>query len=165
MTDHQVVLRGYIRTLVPQEAGIRDVLQNTNLALWERRETFEPGTNFKAWSFAIARFRVMEHRKRLLREHKLVFSSELTEMLGEAWDGRDADTVETELRALEECLDGLREKDRALIAARYETKTPLAEYARTDGRSEPSLRVALNRLRGILRQCVDSKLSGERGLA
>ena len=150
---------------MPQEADLRDVLQNTNLALWERRETFQPGTNFKAWCFAIARFRVMEHRKRLQREHKLMFSPELTDMLGEVWDRRDADSVEAELQALEACLEKLRDKDRSLIAARYETRTPLAEYAKTDGRSEPSLRVALNRLRTILRDCINAKLSGERGMA
>lgn len=165
LTDHQAVLRGYLRTLVPHEADLRDILQNTNLALWERRETFEPGTNFKAWSFAIARFRVLEYRKKLQREHKLAFSAGLIDMLGEAWEQRDADSVERELRALDECLGGLRTKDRALIAARYDSQTPLAEYAKTDGRSEPSLRVALNRLRTILRDCINAKLSGERGMA
>lgn len=96
------------------------------------------GTKFKAWCFAIARFRVMEHRKRLQREHKLMFSPELTDMLGEVG------TAGMRIRwkqssALEACLENLRDKDRALIAARYETRTPLAEYAKTDGRSEPSL--------------------------
>lgn len=165
MTDHQAVLRGYLRTLMPHEADLRDVLQNTNLVLWERRETFEPGTNFKAWCFAIARYRVLEHRKKLQREHKLMFSPELTEMLRHAWDHRDAESVEAEFQALEKCLRKLREKDRRLVAARYEKRIPLAEYAHTDGRPEPSLRVALNRIRGMLRQCITTALAGERGTA
>lgn len=163
LTDHQAVIRGYIRVLIPNDADIRDVLQNTNVVLWERRETFVPGSNFKAWAFAIARFRAMEHRKKLQREHKLVFDQGLVELLDEGWNGCDTELIECEYQALEHCLGKLRDKDRALIDARYTHKTPLAEFAKTDGRSESSLRVALNRLRTLLRDCINTRLATEGG--
>ena len=36
LTEHQPVLRGYIRSLLPNASDIQDVLQNTNIVLWER---------------------------------------------------------------------------------------------------------------------------------
>lgn len=163
LTDHQAVLRGYIGVLIPNDSDIRDVLQNTNVALWERRDTFELGTNFKAWAFAIARFRAMEHRRKLQQENRLVFDTDLIELLDEAYHEKSPDSVENEYRALDHCLGRLSPKDRALIAARYTARTPLAEYAKFDGRSEPSLRVILNRLRTLLRDCMNARLAAEGG--
>lgn len=164
LTDHQAVIRGYLRTLIPNESDIRDVQQNTNLVLWERRETFELGSNFKAWAFAIARFRAMEHRTKLQRENRLVFDPDLIGLLDGAYHEKSADSVENEYRALSHCLGRLNAKDRALIDARYTSKIPLAEYAVSDGRAEPSLRVTLNRLRTLLRDCMNKQLAGEGGL-
>ena len=163
LTDHQAVIRGYIRTLIPNDSDIRDVQQNTNLVLWERRDTFEPGSNFKAWAFAIARFRAMEHRKKLQKENRLVFDTDLIELLDAGYHEKSADSVENEYRALNHCLSLLNARDRALIDARYTFKTPLAEYSRSDGRSESSLRVILNRLRTLLRDCMNKQLAGEGG--
>lgn len=163
LTDHQAAIRGYIRVLIPNEFDIRDVLQNTNLFLWEERDTFVAGSNFKAWAFAVARFRAMEHIKKLKQQNRLVFDSQLIELLDadshEPW----SDSMEREFNALEHCLQLLSTKDRALIDARYASRTPLAEYAARDGRSEASLRVILCRLRGILRGCIDKQLHFEEG--
>mgnify|MGYP000113776971 CR=1 FL=1 len=35
---------------MPGMDGVDDVLQETNVVLWEKRATFEPGTNFRAWA-------------------------------------------------------------------------------------------------------------------
>lgn len=163
LTDHQAAIRGYIRVLIPNEFDIRDVLQNTNLFLWEKRDTFEPGSNFKAWAFAVARFRAMEHLKKLKRENRLVFDSELIELIDADCHEPWSDSMEREFNALEHCLQLLNTKDRALIDARYSSRTPLAEYAARDGRSEASLRVILCRLRGILRACMDKQLDPGEG--
>ena len=64
---HQSALHAYIISLMPGVDGVDDVLQETNLVLWEKRRTFEPGSNFRAWACAIARFRVMGHRRKLAR--------------------------------------------------------------------------------------------------
>ena len=43
-------LFAYILTLVPHRDVARDILQETNLVLWRRREEFVPGTSFVAWA-------------------------------------------------------------------------------------------------------------------
>ena len=164
LTDHQAVIRGYLRTLIPNDSDIRDVQQNTNLALWERRDTFELSSNFKAWAFAIARFRAMEHHRKRKRENRLVFDLDLIELLAAEYEERCPNSVDREYCALNHCLGLLDPKNRALIEARYTSRIPLAEYAVSDGRSEPSLRVILNRLRALLRDCMNEQLAAEGGL-
>ncbi len=158
LTEHQAAIRGYIRALIPQEADINDVLQNTNMFLWERRAKFEVGSNFKAWAFAITRFRVMEHIHRLRRENRITFDAGLIQLLDQACLETPNRRIDAEYSALEHCLGLLNHKDRALIDARYGSRTPLADYARCDGRTEASLRVILNRLRVLLRRCMNQQL-------
>jgi RNA polymerase sigma-70 factor (ECF subfamily) len=162
LTEHQAVLRGYIRALIPSASDVGDVLQNTNLALWERRRDFVPGSNFKAWAFTLARYRALEHRRALRRDHRLVFDDELLDLLAKtAEHGFDADGLERKRRALNHCLKQLKDRDRALLASRCSRGCTLEEYSLADGRSPGSLRVILNRLRTILRRCVEDRLALE----
>lgn len=162
LTEHQAALRGYIRALIPSASDVGDVLQNTNLALWERRRDFVPGSNFKSWAFTLARYRALEHRRALRRDHRLVFDDELLDLLAKtAGHGFDADSLERKRLALNHCLKQLKSKDRALLASRYSGDCTLGEYSLADGRSPGSLRVILNRLRTILRRCVEDRLALE----
>ncbi len=158
LTDHQSMMRGYIRTLIPNASDIRDVLQNTNIVLWERRAEFKHGSNFKAWAFTIARYRALEHRKKMRKDNQLVFDDALLELLSSP-DQSTSEHQERKQIALVDCLSSLKKKDRDLIQARYFQNTTLEHYAKTDGRSYGSLRVILNRLRIALRQCIDTKIS------
>jgi len=157
LTDHQSVMRSYITQLIPNASDVRDVLQITNVALWERRENFTLGTNFKAWALATARFRAMQHRQKMKRDQILVFDDDLIETLDEEFD-RDLERTEEMKVALEVCLGKLKPRDAELINARYTLGISLAEFAKTDGRTEGSLRVILNRLRALLKTCVDQQI-------
>jgi DNA-directed RNA polymerase specialized sigma24 family protein len=50
MTKHQSRLRVFIRSLLPGSPDVEDVLQNTNVVLWQKRTEFEHGRNFLAWA-------------------------------------------------------------------------------------------------------------------
>lgn len=56
MTEHQGNLRAFIVSLMPGSPDVADVLQETNAALWQKREKFEPETNFTAWAFHLRGF-------------------------------------------------------------------------------------------------------------
>ena len=83
ITRHQSMLKAFIVSLMPGIDGVDDVLQQTNLVLWEKRECFRPGSNFRAWACTIARLEVKSHRRRMVRQGKLSLSEELSEMLAE----------------------------------------------------------------------------------
>ena len=161
LTTHQSMIRGYIRTLIPNASDAPDILQNTNIVLWEKREAFQAGSNFKAWAFAIARFRAMNHRKKQLRKKELVLDESIIELLEQCAPQDESWMVEQQQLALEQCLGGLKSKDRELIHHRYAAHTRLADYAQIIGSTPASLRVKLNRLRDVLRHCLAQKLEGD----
>jgi len=155
---HQSALHSYIISLMPGMDGVDDVLQETNLVLWEKRRTFEPGSNFRAWACAIARFRVMGHRRKLGRLGAELFDDELAEQLAMECEAEPEELTDR-LRALESCLGRLPEKERALIDFRYFSDSQLEEYAAQCGRPVDSLRVSLFRIRAALKKCITGELA------
>ena len=142
----------------PNRVAAQDILQETNLVLCKKVSEFEPGTNFKAWAFAIARFEVLNYRKQQARDARLVFSEELEETFAEEL-AQQSDDLERRHAALKACLGKLREKDRALLMHRYAKKGTLDEFARAAGRSVGGLKVTLHRLRNTLLACMQKQLS------
>lgn len=158
IANHQAALHAYIISLMPGMDGVDDVLQETNLVLWDKRRTFEPGSNFRAWACAIARFKVMGHRRKLGKLGFQLFDDDLAEQLaieGEA----EPEELSNRLRALESCLGRLPEKERALIDFRYFSDSHLDEYAAKCGRPADSLRVSLFRIRAALKKCITGELA------
>lgn len=158
LTQYQVSLRAYIISLMPGVNGVSDVLQDTNLTLWEKSKTFKPGSNFKAWAFAIARHKAKNHLRKVLRQQPvLCLDDDLTEKLASHCLLEPEDT-EMRMSALEKCLSKLNPGELALIKQRYATETTLEEYARTLSRPAGSLRVTIYRIRRNLRQCISYQL-------
>jgi RNA polymerase sigma-70 factor (ECF subfamily) len=161
ITRHQTMLRAYITSLMPGLDGADDVLQETNLILWEKRGTYQPGTNFRAWACAIARLEVKAHRRKMLRLGKVMLDEDLAEDLAEQGAATPAECDER-LQALKRCLDRLGEKERQLIEHRYFSKLPLAEFANLCGRPVESLRVSLFRIRAALKSCITDAMITQR---
>lgn len=160
LTEHQSAIRFYIASLLPGEARAADVAQQANLTIWDKRNDFEPGTNFKAWAFSIARYEVLNFRKKEARDARLQFSDELEEIIsGEI--GEHVHDIDERHEALRECLKKLRQSDRELIHHRYFESSPLSEYAEKVGRSAAGLKVSLHRLRSGLAKCIERRLDGE----
>lgn len=158
ITEHQAVLRAYIISLMPGSSHTADVLQQTNLILWEKMGQFQPGTTFRAWAFTIARFETLNHRRRLEKQGATFLSEDLTEYLAEQTKEEPQNT-EKRIQALELCLRKLRSKDRKLIEHRYHSDNDLSSFAVEVGRPVGSLRVTLHRLRTSLRKCVTARLN------
>jgi RNA polymerase sigma-70 factor (ECF subfamily) len=157
MIEHQPNLRAFIVSLMPGSQDVADVLQETNAALWQKRDRFEAGSNFAAWAFQIARYEVMRQRARTKRLGLMVFSDELLDVLAEADLPENPDA---RLAALDHCLAKLSESQRKLVHARYTPGCSLEKHAAETGRSPGSLRMALLRIRDILKDCVTKTLDG-----
>lgn len=158
ITHHQSALRAYIISLMPGISGTKDVLQETNLTLWEKRRKYEPGSNFRAWAFAIARFKVKEHRRKLMRAGLPLLDEDLAEQLAEETD-EDPAQIDERISALDKCLGRLPEDHRQLINQRYFSGGSLDDFSVVCGRSVNSLRVTLCRLRAALKKCIDHEMN------
>lgn len=156
LTASQSRIRAFLVSLMPGSPDVGDVLQETNLVLWKSRDRYQPGSNFLAWAFTVARLEVLHHRTRAKRQRLVLLSDEVIELMaGEAEEQVDHEAY---LRALEDCKSGLSEAQRELVDARYRPGYTLEAHARETGRKASALRVALLRIREALRECVERNI-------
>lgn len=151
-----------ILSQVGRPADAEEVLQNANLAIWRKADTFEPGTNFAAWSATVAHYEVLKWREKRGRD-RLRFSDEFVAAVAREaeanpglWDERR--------RVLEACVGKLSDKDRDLLTRRY---TPAADgsevqgkdVAETLGRPVNAVYQSLGRIKKTLAECVRRELT------
>lgn len=156
ITQRQRQLYSYIFSLVLNADDAQEVLQETNLALWRKRDEIHEVVNFPAWACRVAYYEVLAFRKRTARD-KLVFlfDDELLARLaceaeGSLWqDSRGAQ--------LQACLRALSKHSRELIQLRYATSLSVGEMARKTGRSAAAVSQSLYRIRKRLLDCITRK--------
>ncbi len=107
---------------------------------------------------------MLNYRKQQARSARLGFSTELNDTIAEEIATR-SEELETRHEALQRCLESLKSKDRDLLLHRYHSTATLQEFSDRTGRSVGGLKVTLHRLRGILLNCISSRLETEEGRA
>lgn len=157
LTESQNRLYAFILTLLPDPVAARDVLQETNLVIWERAAECSPATGFWAWASEIARRKVMAHFRDCGRD-RLVFDEALVESLALV---AASVAEEDELRGskLRDCLEQLPSDKRELLAKRYASKASIFALAQQIGKSDAAVKMLLYRLRETLLNCIQRKLA------
>jgi RNA polymerase sigma-70 factor (ECF subfamily) len=157
-SQHAIALA--VRALMPGELSVDDIVQQTNAKLWQKRSEFEAGTNFRAWAGAIARFEVLNYRKRQARDARIQFSDELEQIIVAETADIDDEMLNRQ-SALRECVKDLKPKSREMLLSRYSGEESLAQLAARVGRSVGGLKVTLSRLRTALLECIRRRLLAE----
>lgn len=117
LAHHQGVIRGYILSLTADPDATNDVLQETNLVICKKAETFTRGTNFIGWACRIAYFEVLRHRANSSRD-KLIFDDALLETISEEAES-ECHFYLARKQALAHCLGQLSKNNKKLILQRY----------------------------------------------
>lgn len=154
--QHQPALRGFILSLLPDLSAAQDVLQETFLTVTRRAPDFRAGTNFRAWAFTIARYKVLEAARQRRRETEL--SEEVLDAL--AAEAPEATAPEGLLFALRACLDRLAPRAQAVVRLRYHEERAPGEIADQLRWQVGAVHVALARARAALRDCVRRRVGG-----
>lgn len=160
LTASQNAIALAVRALMPGERSADEVVQQTNAKLWQKRDEFEVGTNFRAWANAIARFEVLNFRKQQARDARITFSDELEQTIVAETAGIDDETANRQL-ALRDCLNQLKPKSREILLSRYTGEETLTQLAARVGRSVGGMKVTLSRLRTALSECIQRRLLAE----
>ena len=159
LTGCQSRLYAYICSLTGEAAAARYVLQETNLALWDKAREYDPSRPFLPWAYRIAHLQVMAYRKRCTRS-RLVFDDELVgELAVEALD-RDGDD-DLRLEALGHCVEKLPESRRELLDMRYLHGEPVDRIAGRLRKAPNVVAASLYRIRKALLECIESRLAAE----
>ncbi|TWT66245.1 ECF RNA polymerase sigma factor SigH [Posidoniimonas polymericola] len=152
ITQFQPRLYGYLLTLMGNPDDANDVLQETNVNLWEGASKYEPGTNFKAWAFRVAHFQVMSYRQRRVRD-RVTFSNDLVATL--AVEASAADELQEARRELlSECLKKLPKNMLTVVGLRYLDGLSVSEIATKLSLASNAISQRLFRARRALEECV-----------
>lgn len=157
IAEHQNRLFGYIFSMLGDHSRSSDVLQETNLVLWRKRDEFRDSEPFLPWAFAIARFQVMAHVRDRGRD-KCLLDAELVETLA-AKTEKQAEHLESIQKALRQCVSNLQPRQRDLIQRRYYRSASISEISDALGRGVSAVKVALLRVRRQLAECVQRQLT------
>ena len=165
VVSHQSALHAFVLALLPGSPEVDDVVQEVNAMLWKKRGEFSVGTNFKAWMFSIAKFKVMALWRDQKRRKVWAVPEETLHLLIE--DASDACHETENLRhvALRQCIEELHPNDRGLILRRYFEGNSLKQVALEVGRKAGNLKGSLHRIRMALRACVRRKTGFRRALS
>jgi RNA polymerase sigma-70 factor (ECF subfamily) len=158
ITEYQPRLFAFIFSLTKDRTQAQDILQNTNLVLWSKRDNFELGSNFKAWSFQIAFLEVKQARSKLYSsKESYALNEELLESLqAESYDCDES--FELRREKLKDCLIKLEQEQKELIIDRYYGNESVQLMANERGVSPNTMAKQLYRIRKALMNCVDKQL-------
>jgi RNA polymerase sigma-70 factor (ECF subfamily) len=153
---------GFILSLVPDWSAADDLMQETTMVMWSKFDTFEIGTDFAAWAICIARYQIMNYRKKM-RNRRVQFSDDVLEAIDDkvASAAEDVDAIRDALRV---CLKKLSERDQRLIHLRYEPDASTKSVAERVGRRIDAVYKALNRIHVQLLYCIRRRLAMEESL-
>lgn len=158
--QHIPALRGFVLSLVSDFSLVDDVVQETFLTVSQKADDFVPGTNFRAWVWTIARFKVLQTLEKS-RTAKNRMCPEVIEALCAHEDAETGWVEERQLNLLASCVESLAPRAKEAVTLRYEQAHKPPEIARMMGWSVDAVNVALSRARLALRKCVEQQLAQE----
>jgi RNA polymerase sigma-70 factor, ECF subfamily len=157
---HEVRLRALALALVPSWDGANDLVQETNVVLWEKFASFSPGSNFFAWAAVIMKLKAKEYWRRRARERLQTFGDGvLCEVAAEAVEM--SELLVARERALHHCISKLGEEQLQVLRIRYVEGASIFSVSEALGRTEVAVRKALSRIRKALSDCINRHLKIE----
>ena len=140
------------RRLTPRYDLVDDVVQEIFLAAWESLSTFRGTSPLKGWLLGIARHKVEDHYRKLLRAAEQL-DAEVVEALPAAKVDMEqiADQERTEQRA-RKVLEELPERYSAALQWRYWEKRSARQMAEATARTEKAIERLLSRARDEFRR-------------
>jgi RNA polymerase sigma-70 factor, ECF subfamily len=156
LTQHERLVYAYILSLISNWADADEILQETNVRLWNEFGRFTHGSDFAAWACTIARFQVLTWRKRKGRERIQFGDAFLKAVSREA--AAVADDTSEKRAALAHCIEQLTPVNRELLRAYYASEARAPDVAKQFKRSVGALYQAVLRIRHVLQSCIDQQI-------
>ena len=127
----------------------------------EKFDEFDPGTNFKAWAFAVTRIEILRFVGDRKRHSKVMNLDEKTlEELDDLEMREPEEIADFRKDTLLECVGKLGDAEKGLVRLRYGDGLSIKEIARRLRATGATLRVKLFRIRQWLGDCVRTGLKG-----
>lgn len=152
-------LYAYVLSVVFDRERAREIVQQTNLIMLQKKTEFEMGTNFGAWACRVAFYEILADRRRRTRDRHL-FNEETLALVATKAEQASAN-ADLRVEALETCLDELTVEQRQLVRDRYAPGGSVNQLAEQAKKSPAAISSLLYRVRALLNACVERKLEGQ----
>ncbi len=152
LAAHYVRIKSFIFSMLPNESDADDVMQETSITLWEKFDAFEQGTDFVAWAVTIAKYKVLEFRRKN-QSNPLMLDTRVLELL-EKENQSFYDQTEEKTQALNQCVQKLSGKDRNFLKLKYSHGFTLSKLSQRFGFSVTSAYRNDARIHGLLLYCI-----------
>jgi RNA polymerase sigma-70 factor (ECF subfamily) len=158
---HSDRIYGYILVHTRNIPDADDIFQNVGLAVVEADEVPLENSQFLAWSYEVARRRILKFYRQAGRAHPL--SPEIIERMAEvAQLQAERESEHPRREALQHCLQSLPAQQRELLAAHYgDPNLDAVDLANRFGRTIQGIYSLLYRVRQLLKECVERRLQTE----
>lgn len=123
--------------------------------MWALFDQFDVDTDFPAWGIKIARFRILEYRRR--KKSHLQFDDILSQEIEEKVQKRQ-DRSREYLQYLKYCIQKLNSRDQALVLMRYQDNLKVRDIAARLGRTVQSIYQNITRVQDLLLNCVQKSI-------
>ena len=156
--QHERALSAYVFSLVNQRQDAEDIIQESRVVMWKRFESFEEGTNFKAWAKKIALHQILNYRRKNKRRPATGLDIEFIEKVAEEMNALE-ESEDLRSEALEDCLKRLPETQRQLVLWRYYEDLSIEEVAERANRTITASYRFLSRIRETLSGCIERRMA------
>ena len=157
ITRVQRQLHAFILTTVWNPIEADDVLQETNLVLWQKAAEFDSSREFLPWAMRFAQYQSMSWLK---QRQQARFDDALAGMMADEAAIEDK-AFEARRMALATCLQKLSAEQRELVMRRYEPGASVNGIA-AEGKTTPkAISDRLRRIRHELLLCIQRAIAQE----
>ena len=157
--EHSDMLTTYLRAVVWDSSAAEDLFQDTMLVAWRKLDDFDRSRPFGPWLRGIASRLVMAHYRKSKRsmmvcnEAVLIRLDDLVHEIGQ----RPGDTWDDKIDELRECIENLPAQHREVIDLHYKESSSTKEMAAKLEVSLEAVKKRLQRARGQVRLCLETK--------
>jgi RNA polymerase sigma-70 factor, ECF subfamily len=156
-SSHARRIYGYVYTMLPRWADADDVFQETSRVLWQKFGEYQSGTNFFAWARQVARYQVLFFRQRQQRS-RVTFTDAFLEAVA-ATEAEDSERLEAEQRALAECMEKLKARERDIVLSRFAPEATTKSVAARLGMTAAAVYKSLGRIQATLLKCIEETIN------
>jgi len=155
LLSSQKWLYSYILSIVIYPSDAEDILQDTLAEMWKNFTDFTPGSNFIAWGKTIAKYKILNYRKKN-KNSKLLFNDDLVDILETESDRLD--NLPERLEAMKKCSQRLSGKELQFLRMRYELGLSFRRIASQYGVSKQRIYMIISHIHSKLARCIRQRL-------
>ncbi|MBN1456528.1 MAG: sigma-70 family RNA polymerase sigma factor [Sedimentisphaerales bacterium] len=146
----------FILSMVHRQTDAEDIMQQTAAEMWRMFDRFKEGTNFAAWGITIARYRILDYRKKQVR-NSLFLSEDVYRKVIQEFQAI-LPSSDKRKNALRGCLNKLKESDRRMLSMHYEDGFNYKQIAEKLRASKTGIYKIMARIHTNLNRCIQKTL-------